>query len=178
MTESAGAFRAKGTGHIRPTNAKGPKKMMSDKEFAELELRATICPVQFQWPKPEYVVWQKLHEAANEARARVSKAYMQMDEIDRNAELSRDGKYRQRSKTAAQAIADFEASKTLARAREAVELVVASRAYRIVSTKLMIYRTVAAFSCQSKKVGSSNSIFPGNGIRLGTFPWMHSDISR
>ena len=48
-----------------------------------------------------------------------------MDEIDRDADLSRDGKYRQRSKTAAQAIADFEASKTLARAREAVELAVA-----------------------------------------------------
>ena len=78
-----------------------------------------------RWPAPEYVHWQRLHEAANEARERVSKAYMQMDEIDRNADLSRDGKYRQRSKTAAQAIADFEASKTLARAREAVELAVA-----------------------------------------------------
>jgi hypothetical protein len=54
----------------------------------------------------------------------VRKSYMQMDEIDR-ADLSRDGKYRQRHKTAAQAIADFEASKTLARAREAVELAVA-----------------------------------------------------
>ena len=55
----------------------------------------------------------------------MSKAYTQMDEIDRNADLSRDDKYRQRRKIAAQAIADFEASKTLARAREAVELAVA-----------------------------------------------------
>jgi hypothetical protein len=39
--------------------------------------------------------------------------------------LSREGKERQRRKAAAQAIADFEASKTLARAREAVELAVA-----------------------------------------------------
>jgi hypothetical protein len=101
--------------------------MMSDKEFAELELRATICPVQCQWPKPEYVHWQKLHEAANEARARLGKFYTLADEIDRNADLSREGKYRQRSKTAAQAIAEFEASKTLARAREAAELVVAKR---------------------------------------------------
>ena len=98
---------------------------MNDKEFAELQLRATIVPQQVRWPAPEYLHWQRLHEAANEARERVSKAYMQMDEIDRNADLSRDGKYRQRSKTAAQAIADFEASKTLARAREAVELAVA-----------------------------------------------------
>ena len=99
--------------------------MMSDKEFADLKLRATICPRQSEWPKPEYVHWQKLHETANKARERVSKAYMQMDEIDRNADLSPDGKYRQRSKIAAQAIADFEASKMLARAREAVELALA-----------------------------------------------------
>ena len=50
---------------------------------------------------------------------------MQMDEIDRNAGLSRDGKCRQRSKSADEAIADFEASKTLTRAREAVKLAVA-----------------------------------------------------
>jgi hypothetical protein len=98
---------------------------MNDREFAELELRATICPGQCEWPKPEYVHWQKLHEAANEARQGVSKFYMLADEIDRNGDLSPDGKYRQRSKAAAQAIADLEASKTLARAREAVELAVA-----------------------------------------------------
>jgi hypothetical protein len=98
---------------------------MNDKEFSELELRATIVPQQVRWPAPEYLHWQRLHEAANEARERVSKAYMQMDEIDRDADLSRDGKYRQRRKTAAQAIADFEASKTLARACEAVEVAVA-----------------------------------------------------
>jgi hypothetical protein len=96
--------------------------MMSDKEFAELELRATICPGQCEWPKTEYVHWQKLHEAVNEARARVTKAYTEMDQIDRNASLSSDIKYRRRCEIADQAIADFEASKTLARAREAVEL--------------------------------------------------------
>jgi hypothetical protein len=97
---------------------------MNDKEFSELQLRMMIVPHQVRWPAPEYVHWQRLHEAANEARERVSKAYMQMDEIDGNADLSPDGKYRQRSKTAAQAIADFEASKTLPRAREAVRHVV------------------------------------------------------
>jgi hypothetical protein len=55
----------------------------------------------------------------------VSKFYTLADGIDRNAALSRDDKYDKRSETAAQAIADFEASKTLARAREAVELAVA-----------------------------------------------------
>ena len=98
---------------------------MNDKEFFELQLRATIVPQQVRWPAPEYLHWQRLHEAVNEARERVSKAYRQMDEIDRNADLSRDDKYHERSKIAAQALADFEVSKTLARAREAVELAVA-----------------------------------------------------
>jgi hypothetical protein len=98
---------------------------MDNKAFDELKMRMTIVPQQARWPAPDFVHWQRLHEAANEARARVSKAHMQMDEIDRNADLSRDGKYRQRREAAAQAIADLEASKTLARAREAVELAVA-----------------------------------------------------
>ena len=114
--------------------------MMSDKEFAKLELRVMICPGQCEWPKPDVtfsiagnkptakgVHWQRLHEAATEARERVRKAYMQMDETDGNADLSRDGKYRQRIKISAQAIADFEASRTLTRAREAVRLAVAKR---------------------------------------------------
>jgi hypothetical protein len=97
---------------------------MDDAKFNELTLKMSITPQQVRWPAPEYLHWQRLHDAANEARERVSKAYVQMDEIDRTADLSRDGKCRQRSKTAAQAIADFEASKTLARAREAVEFAV------------------------------------------------------
>ena len=56
------------------------------------------CPGFLLWrdpqvrPAPEYLHWQRLHEAVNEARERVSKAYMQMDEIDRDADLSPDGK--------------------------------------------------------------------------------------
>lgn len=101
--------------------------MMTDEEFSELQLRATIVPEQARWPAPEYTHWQALHRAANEARARVGKAYMEMDEIDQNADLSGDDKYHQRSETAAQAIADFEASKTLARAYQAVELLAVKR---------------------------------------------------
>ena len=101
---------------------------MNDTEFFELQLRATIVPQQVRWPAPEYLHWQRLHEAVNEARERVSKAYMQMDEIDRDASLSRDGKYRERSKIADEAITEFEASKTLARACQAVELAVAKHA--------------------------------------------------
>jgi hypothetical protein len=97
---------------------------MSDQDFSELQLRAMIVPEQVRWPAPEYVHWQRLHAAADEARQRLSKARALMDEIDRNADLSREGKERQRRQAAAQAIADFEASKTLTRAREAVTHIV------------------------------------------------------
>jgi hypothetical protein len=90
-----------------------------------LQLRMTIVPHQVRWPAPEYLHWQRLHEAANEARSRVSKFYRLADEIDRTPGLSREGKYPERSKIADVAIADFEASKTLARAREAVEFATA-----------------------------------------------------
>ncbi len=80
----------------------------------------TDLPEHFAVLLGVHVHWQRLHEAVNEARGRMSKAYVQMDEIDRDADLSREGKYRQRREAAARAIADFESSRTLARAREAV----------------------------------------------------------
>jgi hypothetical protein len=95
---------------------------MNDREFAELQLKATICPGQFEWPKPEYTHWQKLHAAANEARQRVREAYSAMDEIDLRTDLSREDKNHERQRIAAQAIAEFEASRTLARASGAVRL--------------------------------------------------------
>jgi hypothetical protein len=98
---------------------------MDEHEFSELELRVQIIPQQTRWPAPEYVHWQRLHDVANEARERVRNSHSQMDNVDRSANLSHEGKYRQRSEIAADAIAEFESSKTLARAREAVKLVVA-----------------------------------------------------
>ena len=98
---------------------------MDDKTFEDLKLRMTIVPQQVRWPAPEYLHWQRLHEAVDEARQRVSKFYTLADEIDHNADLSRDGKESQRRETAARAVADFEASRTLARAHEAVKSAVA-----------------------------------------------------
>jgi hypothetical protein len=87
----------------------------------------TIIPQQVKWPAPDLVHWQRLHAVADEARERVSKVYARMDEIDRNPDLCREGKERQRRKAADQAIADFKASKTLASARQAVEFAVANK---------------------------------------------------
>lgn len=96
---------------------------MNDTEFLELQLRATIVPQQARWPAPEFLHWQKLHAAADEARDRLRRAYVLMDEIDRNPDLSPEGKERQTKEAAVQSIANFEASKSLARAREAVAYV-------------------------------------------------------
>jgi hypothetical protein len=97
---------------------------MNDRAYLELQLRATIVPHQVRWPA-EHIHWQLLHQVVNEARERVSRVYSAMDQVDCDSALSREGKERQRREIAAQAIGDFEASRTLARAREAVELAVA-----------------------------------------------------
>ena len=96
---------------------------MNNQEFSELQLRATIVPEAERWPD-DLLHWQRMKAAVMEARERVSKAYSQIDEIDRNADLSPEGKERQYKKAAAQEIADFEASKTLVRARGTVAQVV------------------------------------------------------
>jgi hypothetical protein len=97
---------------------------MDNKAFDELKMRMQIIPQQARWPVPDSVQWQRLHAVADEARERVSKSCAQMDAIDRNPELSREEKERQRRKAWAQAIAAFEASRTLACARQAVEVAV------------------------------------------------------
>jgi hypothetical protein len=93
--------------------------MMSDRDFGELEIKATIAPHSVKWPT-ESLHWKKLHAVVDESRERVSKAHAQMDEIDGNADLSEEEKQHQRCEVAAQVLAGFEASKTLVRAREAV----------------------------------------------------------
>ena len=137
---------------------------MDDKAFNELQLRATIVPQQVRWPAPEYLHWQHLHEAANEARERVSKAHTQMDEIDRHRDLSREDKERQRRKAWAQAIADFEASKTLARAREAVELAVAKHDIKPEAKDAMLKAMKEAeqgWSRAMDKIGERASLLQG-----------------
>src|SRR5512144_407465 len=114
--------------------------------------------------RPDYLHWQRLHEAANEARERVSKAHMQMDEIDRRRDLSRGDKERQRRKAWAQAIADFEASKTLARARETVESAVAKHDIKPEARDAMLKAMKAAeggWSRAMAKIGERATLTKG-----------------
>ena len=73
--------------------------MMPDKEFRELELKASIAPSQSQWPT-EHLHWQRLGAAADEARSRLGKFLEVVDEIEADPRLSREGKAAERKKAA------------------------------------------------------------------------------
>jgi hypothetical protein len=98
--------------------------MMPDKEFRELELKASIAPSQSQWPT-EHLHWQRLGAAAGEARSRLGKFLEAVDEIEADPRLSREGKQQERQKAAVKALASFEGSKSLEGARESVGSVMA-----------------------------------------------------
>jgi len=80
---------------------------MNNAEFSELQLRGAIVPQADRWPN-DLVHWQRMKAVVTEARERVAKAYEQIDVIEHNDDLSREGKNRQCRTLAAQAIADFE----------------------------------------------------------------------
>ena len=92
-----------------------------DDGFSDLELRVQIVPGQSKWPPPEFVHWQKLHAAADEARDRVAQTWAAFQAIESDADLSPEGKARQKKKVAAAAITEFQQSKALMRAKEAVD---------------------------------------------------------
>jgi hypothetical protein len=94
---------------------------MDDNKFTELELRMQIVPQQSRWPAPDYIHWQKLHAVADEARERVAQTWAAFEVIDNDPDLSPEGKARQKKKVATAAITELEQSKTLPRAREAVD---------------------------------------------------------
>jgi hypothetical protein len=82
-----------------------------------------------------------------------------MDKIDQDASLSREGKARQRHAVATKAIADFEASKTLARAREVVELVVAKqKVEQHVSPEIAEARAATLKAMKEAEVGWQRAI--------------------
>ena len=102
---------------------------MNNDEYNELKLR-TIVPQAERWPD-DLVHWQRMKEVVVEARDRVAKACEQIDVIERNSDLSPEGKKRQCRKVATEAITDFESSKALLKARSAVDHVVAMWADKV-----------------------------------------------
>jgi hypothetical protein len=96
---------------------KSDTDMMSDKEFRELELKASIAPSQSQWPT-EHLHWQRINAAVFEARSLLGKFLEAVDEIEADPRLSREGKAAERKKAAEKTLAAFAGSRTLARAQE------------------------------------------------------------
>lgn len=95
---------------------------MNDNEFLELKLRASIAPHQAAWPDDK-VHWQRLHEVADTARNAVATAWSRIDEIERDNDLSPEGKARRRAQVAADAIALLESDNALSRAQTSVKSV-------------------------------------------------------
>ncbi len=93
---------------------------MKDEDYADLKLRASIVPQAERWPDSP-LQWQRMKEVVLEARERLAKACEQMELIEHNGDFSPEGKRRQCRHVATQAIADFEASKTLSNACSTVE---------------------------------------------------------
>lgn len=93
---------------------------MDDKAFDALKLKGAVVPQQARWPAPETLHWMRLHEVADEARKSVDAVFTLIDEIDKDPDLSPQGRERQRRRVATQAIADIQASKTLENARVVV----------------------------------------------------------
>jgi hypothetical protein len=94
---------------------------MDDKTFAEHGLKLSICPSQARWPEPHVLHWQKLHATVDEARERVGQASAVFDAIDKDGDLSPEGRARKKRKLALEALAEFEKSQALASAKKAVE---------------------------------------------------------
>jgi hypothetical protein len=94
---------------------------MDDSAYKDLKVHMTIIPESHKWPPPDYTHWEKLHLVADEARSRVSKAFASLDEVDRNPDLTAEGKAKERVKLAERAVADFQKSNALENARAAVQ---------------------------------------------------------
>jgi hypothetical protein len=107
---------------------------MNDEQLTELQLQAEIMPQAARWPAPAVdvsimgdtpsmrgLVWAKLHAVPREARERVAQAWAGMDSIDADVDLSVEGKIRRKKQYAIEVLADFEKSKALVDAKDAVD---------------------------------------------------------
>ena len=94
---------------------------MDDKDFNALRLRAAICPgMETKWDKPETSHWISLHRCGHEMRDRVSKGLAELEAVDRDKNLSAEGKRLKKEKLAAHTLDALKEPASLSKAREAV----------------------------------------------------------
>ena len=112
---------------------------MQEHQYEALKIKAAVCPEAEGWPRPDHskttlrgpdgkphvdpvdLHWDAIHDAVTEARDRTLKALGSMAGIDADKSLSDAGKADQKRAIAERALAAFEKSPHLSKARSAVE---------------------------------------------------------
>lgn len=110
---------------------------MEDAQFEVLKVQASIAPKSADWPSPDYskvsiqgdrphaaageLHWGLLHDSVNDLRTRTLKALGKLAAVDEDKTLSATGKAEKKQEIASAAIASFEKSGSLEKARSAVE---------------------------------------------------------
>ena len=97
---------------------------MDNEQFDDLRLKILVVPGQSTWPIG-YVHWDRLHGCADLMRDAVGKAWREIDQVERDPDLSTEGQKRKAQKIALQAIADLEADKSLLTTRDACDQIMA-----------------------------------------------------
>lgn len=100
--------------------------MMNDKEFAQLQLRASICPsLEVEWDPPGYQYWIDLHDAAKELRTVVGHARAGVEAIEKDKDLTPDARKRKRHELARQTMTQLEKLPSMEKARASVAAITA-----------------------------------------------------
>ena len=91
-------------------------------QFAELKLRASLCPsLESEWGAPEsFDHWAALHRAATDLRASVAYCFAGLAKIEQSKDLTPPAKKRARADLAYQALAKLEQLPSMDKARESV----------------------------------------------------------
>lgn len=100
---------------------------MTDKDFAELSLRSSLCPsLETQWEPPtSFQHWADLHAAANELRNVVGHVRAGVEAIEKDADLTADARKRKRHELARQTMEQLEKIKSVEKARQSVAAITA-----------------------------------------------------
>lgn len=116
---------------------------MEDAQFEVLKVQASIAPKSADWPRPDFaeasikgdrptlgsadgpLQWNYLHDSVSDLRARTLKTLGKLAAVDEDKSLSPTGKLETKRAIAEAAIASFEKSGALQKARDSVESQVA-----------------------------------------------------
>ena len=100
--------------------------MMNDKEFTELQLRASICPgLEVEWDPPGYQYWIDLHDAAKELRTVVGHVRAGVAAIENDRDLTPDACRRKKHELARQTMEQLEKIPSMEKARASVAAITA-----------------------------------------------------